>query len=340
MRGRTPKFGIRPHHWIADPTPFDEIVRWVVRAEARGFDSVHVGDRMLSRVPPVYESTMYEATTALATFAAHTTRLQLSPLVFNVPYRHPIHTAKVFASLDVMSRGRTILGVGTGWNAHEFESLGVPRGERGRLLEEGVELIKRLWTENHVDYRGKLLTVRDVSVEPKPVQRPHPPIWFGSFGPEVREFTPLVDRVLERIGRLGDGWVPLTYSTPGRQMIDPVQLGEAWRRIESALLSAGRDPAAFEIVYSHWPYVMRDEASERAECEASVQRWFDGTYEEARRTYPIGTAEEIVDVLTRATRNLPRVDRFIFTPFNYGDEQMDRLVEDVIPRLREAPRSS
>ena len=164
------KFGIRPHHWIADETPFSDIVDWVVRAEEAGFDSVHVGDRLLSRAPPVYESTMYEATTALAVFAARTERLQLSPLVYNVPYRHPIHTAKVFASLDLMSNGRAILGVGTGWNAHEFNSLGVARSQRGKLLDEGVQLIKRLWMENHVDFEGELISVRDVSVEPKPLQ--------------------------------------------------------------------------------------------------------------------------------------------------------------------------
>ena len=329
------KFGIRPHHWIADETPFAEIVEWVVRAEKMGFDSVHVGDRLLSRAPPVYESTMYEATTALAVFAARTERLQLSPLVYNVPYRHPIHTAKVFASLDVMSGGRAILGVGTGWNAHEFDSLNVARNQRGQLLEEGVQLIKRLWAENHVDFDGELISVRDVSVEPKPVQTPHLPIWFGSFGPEVREFTPRVDRVLERLGRLGDGWVPRTYSTPGRQMSDPEQVGEAWRRIEHAMVANGRDPSECEIIYSHWPYVMANEAAEREECERSVQRWFNGTYEEARRTYPIGSGEAIVETLVEATRALPRVDRFIFTPFNYGHTQMDRLVEDVMPRLRE-----
>lgn len=328
------KFGIRPHHWIADETPFSDIVEWVVRAEDKGFDSVHVGDRLLSRVPPVYESTMYEATTALAVFAAHTKRVQLSPLVYNVPYRHPIHTAKVFASLDLMSKGRAVLGVGTGWNAHEFQSLDVPREQRGRLLDEGVQLIKRLWTENHVDFDGKLISVSDVSVEPKPLQVPHPPIWFGSFGPEIKEFTPLVDRVLERIGRLGDGWVPLTYSTPGRRMIEPERLGEAWRRIEAAMISHGRDPSECEIIYSHWPYVMKNESAEREECERAVQRWFDGTYEEARATYPIGSGEEIVEILIKATSDLPRVDRFIFTPFNYDDEQVDRLVEDVIPPLR------
>lgn len=330
------RFGIRPHNWIADPTPFDDIVRWVKRAEEKGFDSVHVGDRLLSRVPPVYESTMYEATMALATFAAHTERLELSPLVFNSPYRHPVLIAKVFASLDVMSHGRAILGIGAGWNAHEFAVLGVPRDKRGELLEEGVEVIRRLWTENHVDHAGRHFRFEDVSVEPKPLRKPHPPIWFGSFGPEVAEFTPLVDRVLRRIGRLGDGWVPLTYSTPGRQMMAPEKLGAAWRRIEASLVEHGRDPGQFEIVYSHWPYVLHDEAGERARCEAAVQRWFDGSYEEAKRTYPIGTPEAIVETLKHATSDLPRVDRFIFTPFSYDPEQMDRLAEEVIPRLREA----
>ncbi|MFT5392259.1 MAG: putative F420-dependent oxidoreductase [Gammaproteobacteria bacterium] len=329
------KFGIRPHNWIADPTPFDDIIAWVVRAEALGFDSVHVGDRLLSRAPPVYESTMYEPITALTMFAAHTHRMQLSPLVFNVPFRHPIHTAKVFASLDLMSHGRAILGVGTGWSTHEFDALGVKRSQRGKLLEEGVQLIKRLWTENHVDFDGEVVQAKNISVEPKPVQTPHLPIWFGSFGPEVREFTPLVDRVLDRIGRLGDGWVPLAYSTAARQMVAPEQLGQAWERIERAMVAAGRDPRDCEIIISQWPYVLTNEAAQREECETAVQRWFAGTYEEAKRTYPIGTPEQIVDSLKEATRCLPRVDRFIFTPFNYSYEQMDRLVEDVMPLLRE-----
>ena len=127
----------------------------MVRAEELGFDSVHVADRLLSRVPPVYESTMYEVTACLATFAAHTSTMRLSPLVYNVPYRHPVLTAKVFASLDVASGGRIVLAVGGGWNAHENSRCsGVPRERRGRYLEESVEVIRRLWTENHVDHDG------------------------------------------------------------------------------------------------------------------------------------------------------------------------------------------
>ena len=307
----------------------------VARAEALGFDSVHVGDRLLSRVPPVYESTMYEVTACLATFAAHTKTMQLSPLVYNAPYRHPVLTAKVFASLDVASQGRIVLAVGGGWNAHEFEVLGIPRERRGRYLEESVEVIRRLWTENHVDHDGPCFSFRDVSVEPKPVQQPHPPIWFGSIGPEAHEFNPLVERVLDRIARLGDGWVPLTYSTHAKTMTDPNLLGRAWRRIEEGMHAGGRDSERFEIIYSHWCYVTTGERGERERCEEAVRRWFDGSLEEGARNLSRRRSGRDRGPDRGAHRGAARIDRFIFTPFNYDREQMDRLAEEVVPRLRE-----
>jgi len=332
---KRPDFGIRPHNWVAADKPFDEIVDWVVRAENLGFDSVHAADRLLARAPPVYESTMYEVTTALTTFAAQTEDVELSPLVYNVPFRHPVRIAKVFGSMDVASDGRMILAVGTGWHPHEFEVQGVPQEERGRRLEEGVEIVKCLWTEDHVDYDGEIFSFEDATIEPKSVQDPHMPIWFGSFGPEVEEFTPLVEHVLERIGRLGDGWVPLTYSTDAKEMLGAEKYAAAWERIADGARKHDRDPDDIDIVYSHWPYVYEDEEAEREQCMEALDWWFDGTYEEAKNTYPIGTAEEVADQLAEVTAELPRVDRFIFTPFTYDHEQMDRLANEVVPRLEE-----
>ena len=178
----------------------------------------------------------------------------------------------------------------------------MPRERRGRLLDESVEVIRRLWTESHVDHDGPCFSFRDVTVEPRPVQRPHPPIWFGSIGPEAHEFNPLVKRVLDRIARLGDGWVPLTYSTHAKEMTDPRLLGRAWQRIEEGMCARGRDPGRFEIIYSHWCYVTTGEAGERARCEEAVRRWFDGSLEEARRTYLVGTPDEIAAGSPRAPR--------------------------------------
>lgn len=171
MLGDSPKIGIRPPGRLVNEYSFEEMVDWVVNAEELGFESVHFGDRLLAKAPPL-ESTWYEVTTSLATFAARTEEIEIGPLVWVVPYRHPIRSAKVLGSLDIASDGRLVIGVGAGWNAHEFSSLGIPRRERGKRLEEGVEIIKQLWTEDEVAYQGDIFEFHDVTVEPKPVQTP------------------------------------------------------------------------------------------------------------------------------------------------------------------------
>lgn len=328
-----PKVGIRPPSWIDLDVTFHEVTDWVVQAEALGFDSVHAGDRLLAKVPPYYESTMWEVTTSLSTWAAHTDTIELGPLIFVVPYRHPIQIAKMFGTLDIASDGRLLLGVGNGWNPTEFEALEIDRSERGRRLEEGVDVLQRLWTEDHVDHDGEVYSFEDVTIEPKPVQEPHPPLWFGSFGPEVEEFTAVVERVLERIGRYGDGWVPLTYSTDAKEMMDPSKLGTAWEHVEAGARSHGRDPDDIELIYSHWGYVMEDESAEREQCLDAMSRWLDGTYEEGKNTYLVGTPEEIVADIEAATAELPRIDRFIFTPFDFDERQQERWADEVVPRL-------
>jgi probable F420-dependent oxidoreductase len=327
--------GIRPPSWIDLDIDFHGVTDWVVQAEERGFDSVHAGDRLLAKVPPYYESTMWEVTTTLSTWAAETETIELGPLIFVVPYRNPIQIAKVFGTLDIASDGRLVMGVGNGWNPIEFEALGIPKAERGRRLEEGIDTLQRLWTQDHVDHEGEIYEFEDVTVEPKPVQDPYPPIWFGSFGPQVDDFDKVVRRVLERIGRYGDGWVPLTYSTDAKKMLDPEKLGNAWDILADGARDAGRDPDDIEFVYSHWSYVMDDESEEREACESALNRWLDGTYEEGKDTYLIGTPEEIVDDIERAVAEVPRVDRFIFTPFTFDDEQQRRIADDVVPLLRD-----
>lgn len=327
------KVGIRPPSWIDSVTDFHSITDWVVEAEQLGFDSVHAGDRLLAKVPPYYESTMYEVTTSLSTWAARTESIEFGPLILVVPYRHPIQIAKVFGTLDVAGDGRLILGVGNGWNPQEFRALEILRSQRGTRLEEGVNVIKRLWTEDHVDHHGDIYSFEDVTIEPKPVRDPHPPVWFGSFGIHVGEFTAVVRRVLERVGRYGDGWVPMTYSTDAKEMMEPNRLGRAWEIIAEGARASGRDPSEIEIVYSHWSYVMEHEDEERESCRTALNSWFDGTYEEGKQTYLIGSPEEIVEDIVAATRALPRVDRFVFTPFSFDREQQVRLADEVVPAL-------
>lgn len=125
--------------------------------------------------------------TAFSYLAAKTRHLMLATLVTPIPFRPPGILAKIVSTLDVLSSGRTILGVGAGWSQTEFEGFSEWSDPKTRVdkTEEGVELIKKLWTENKVDFQGKFYTAKGAVVEPKPVQKPHPPLLFGGVGPRM-----------------------------------------------------------------------------------------------------------------------------------------------------------
>lgn len=323
------KFGIRPPNWVSQDETYGEITDWVVRAEEVGFDSVHVGEQIIAKTPP-YTSTVYDQQVSLASWAARTDQIELGSLITVVPYHHPVHLAKTFGTLDIASEGRVILGAGNGYRQPEFDVFGVPMNQRGQRTEEGVEILKRLWTEDHVDYDGDIFQLENVSIEPKSASDPHPPIWFGST---LEEFHQGVVQLHERIGRLGDGWVPMPYSNSEKRRLDPADLRRAWDIVEDSAIEHDRDPGDIEIVYSHWAYVMDEERTERERCENLLSNWFDGSFEEAKNTYLIGTPDEIAETMSTMTADLPRVDRVIFTPFTFDHDQQDRFAEEVIPRL-------
>jgi probable F420-dependent oxidoreductase len=325
------EFGIRPPNWVSQDETFQEITEWVVRAEELGFDSVHTGEQLLAKIPP-YESTVYDQQVTMSMWAAETEAVDIGSLIKVMPLMNPIHVAKIYGTLDLAAAGRTILGVGNGYKQHEFDSLGIPKRERGQRTEEGVEIVKRLWTEDHVDYDGDIFQFEDVTIEPKPVADPHPPVWFGAT---LEEFTPGVVNLHERVGRLGDGWVPMPYSNTDREMLDPADLGRAWEIVEESAVEHGRDPDDIEIVYSHWAYVLDEAKEDLDRCKEVLGNWFAGDWEEANATYPIGTAEEVVETVTHMASELPRVDRFIFTPFDFNEAVPERIANDVRPMLED-----
>jgi probable F420-dependent oxidoreductase len=343
MIGRGYRVGLRPIFWMTgDESQFQRALAIGEQAERLGFDGLFFGDRLLAAVShgavPVYTSTHPDIVTVLAAFAARTTRVRIGSLVVVVPFRHPVQLAKAFASLDLLAAGRTVLGVGGGWNAHEFATLGIPRTEAGARLEEGLSIMRRLWTEDHVDYPGRFYQLRDVTIEPKPVQPGGPPIWFGALQPptDLAAHPPnpvMVERVLRRVARCGDGWVPLTYSTLTRRAIDPAWIGEAWGRIRTYAREAGRDPRHLQYVSSHWYYVIMNDA-DRQGCERSLQHFFGGTFDEAVETYLIGAPDDILRKLERLVAPIDRVDWYIFTQLGLSDRQAELLAEHVVPHLR------
>lgn len=173
-----------------------------------------------------------DVVSTLSYVAALTTRIRLGTAVMVLPYHHPIVLAKALATLDVLSNGRLLLGVAGGWLVEEFDLLGVPFRERGARTDEYLALLRALWTQQRVTFAGRWFRLTDAAFFPKPVQRPHPPIWIGGASPAA----------LRRVARAGDGWIAVPRS-PGALAADVATI----RRLAA---EAGRDPAAIGVASS------------------------------------------------------------------------------------------
>jgi len=183
------KFGLQHPSFSRDGGPgeiADSLSRLVVKAEEGGFDSFWVMDHFHQiRYVGAPDEPMLEGWTTLAALSGKTSRIKLGTLVTGNTYRHPSVLAKIGATLDVMSKGRLFMGIGAAWNEEEATAYGIPfpsTRERLQRLEEAVQVIKKMWTEDRADFDGKYYTLRDAYCNPKPVQKPHPPIMVGGSG--------------------------------------------------------------------------------------------------------------------------------------------------------------
>jgi len=177
----------------------ESLLRWTRTVEALGYHFVMISDHV-APTPDVmarYPVPLYDPFASLAWLAGQTRALELGTTVVILPYRHPLHLARLTANLDNLCGGRFILGVGVGWAKQEFEALGVPFNRRGAISDETLAIVRRCWTEDVVTHAGRFFTFRDVHTAPRPLRRP--PIWIGGGS----------DAALRRAVRHGDAWHPI-----------------------------------------------------------------------------------------------------------------------------------
>ena len=235
---------------LATPERLGIIAR---KGEEFGFDTLLTGDHILvpkniSSVYPYTEGGEFpgsgsgesmEQITLLSYIAGQTSKIRLVTSVLIVPHRNPLIAAKSLATLDLLSEGRLVVGVGVGWMREEFQALGLPPfEERGAVTDEYIRAFKVLWTEDDPHFQGKYISFDDISFLPKPVQKPHPPIWVGG------ESRP----ALRRTAELADGWYPLG-SNPTFPMGTPEQLKAGLERLAGYAERFGRDPSTIETIY-------------------------------------------------------------------------------------------
>jgi len=197
------QFGVcLPHRWkYASAQLIADVAQ---EAESLRYDSVWVTDHVIVPVNHVERGHIfYEALITLASVSSITRTVALGTTVLATPTRNPIVLAREVATLDALSGGRVILGVGTGWIREELEAVGVAWAERGRFLDEGISVLRRLWsTEGPISFSGRYTNFREMLFEPKPARRGGPPIWVGG----------MTDPSLRRVARMADGWLPWAVS--------------------------------------------------------------------------------------------------------------------------------
>jgi probable F420-dependent oxidoreductase len=281
-----------------------ELIRkFVTRAEALGFDSLWVQEQIIS------DSSILEPVTLLTYVSALTRRVRLGSSVLLTVIRNPVQLAKSLATLDQLSNGRLILGVGVG-GEHVPESVfGISGERRGRRFIEGIQVMKALWTQPRASFNGQFWKFENVAMEPKPLQQPQPPLWFGAR-----------DAIgLRRAARHGQGWMGAGSSSSADFV---QQIGTLGRFLDEEK----RNPAQFAI--SKRVYLAIDNDRDRA--ERRLKEWFAVRYKRAEMAAHVslwGSRQECADKLNYLVR--AGAKHLMLNPVFDEMEQLELLAEVV-----------
>jgi probable F420-dependent oxidoreductase len=320
-------------------TPFDLFVALVREAEDAGFDGAFVVDHLF--LPPERylgytwsdpeRPFFLDAWTTLAALAQATSRIRLGPQVSPITFRHPSMLAKAGMTVDQISKGRLIMQLGTGWHKEEHEAYGVPWEEsitaRADALEEATDIIRGLWTaEGPFSHDGVHYQLKDAPFWPKPVQRPHPPIWFGGGSRRVRRL----------VAAAGDGWSPaMPHGGVG-----PARYAEGLAEIRGFAEEAGRDPGEIEagLLLTLAIGKTRDEAAERASVLRRRPDYANLTLEEMTSAGSVvwGDPDDCLRGIEKFVEAGVRYFTFNFVPFGSPDAArtgIELVAKHIAPRI-------
>lgn len=285
------------------------------QAESLGYDSVWAADRLVmpwkieTAYPYSKESTFivppdrpfFDTLTCLAFLAGCTETIQLGMSVMVLPYRHPLHWAKIATTIDQLSTGRLIMGVGVGWMEEEFAAMNAPFKERGAVSDEQLTLLKQLWTEEHITFRGKYYNIDDIAFNPKPYQKPRVPIWVGGEGKYAQR----------RAGRYGDAWFPYFVR------ITPVELAERFEYVRNIAREAGRNPDDLTLA-----------------CCLPIELTLKDAHQE--EDYLKGSIEQVSDRLKMFQKaGVTHIGlQFMIPHYPERQEQIERFAKEALPALR------
>jgi probable F420-dependent oxidoreductase len=304
------EFGIAaPQIHTKLPLDLEAIHRYIKRAEELGFHSLWVQEQAVLR----QAASAVEGITMLSYAAALTQRIRLAMAVFLINLRSPIWLAKSLASLDQLSRGRLIAGVGLGAVTRLYQAYGLSAEKRVARFNEALTLIEKLWTEDNFNFDGQFWQLKNATLVPKPFQKPHPPIWLGGSAPAA----------VERAARRANG-----FMGAGSSSTDAFK--EQVKILNEALAAEHKDPAHFTV--GKRVYIAVDRDRERA--AKRLTEWFGAYYgapDLAEKVSVWGPPEECAEKLRGIIDAGGRVINL--NPVYDMTEQMEMLAGEVVPRL-------
>ena len=298
-----------PQVFFDGPVDMEHIRNFAIKAENLGYDSLWLQERVIG------DFAMLEPVTLLSYVAAITAKLKLGTSVILLPLRNPLQLAKAYSTLDVMSNGRAIMGVGLGGGhlgSHE-DVFGYSREGRVTRFTEAVQIIKLLWTESKASFQGRYWNFKDVSMEPKPVQKPHLPIIFGGHH----------ENALRRSVKYANGWMGAGSSSSGSFIRESA-------RIRDMLAEARRDPTTFHFAKRVYIAVDNDEAR----AERRIREWFGGRYKNA----DLGPKVSIWGSAAKCTEKIQEIvkagaQQIVFNPMFDEMEHLEICAKEIMPHL-------
>jgi probable F420-dependent oxidoreductase len=255
-----------------------------------------------------------EPLTILAAAAAVTQRIRLGTSVLLGNTRHPAHLAKIIATLDFISNGRVTLGLGFGSRENDYKAVEIPYEHRGSRAVEQVQLMKRLWTEDNVTHKGKFYNVENLTVGPRPIQKPHPPIWTGGSA----------EAALKRAGTWANGFICGSSAIP--------DFPTTWEKVSAHARAAGRNPNDIEKAGLTFMAIDDDQAKAVKRVEDYVMRYYGRLRSDVANTSLVGSPAAVLD---RIEAFLSRgLDTLIIGVADPDPRQLDVFGEKIRPRLK------
>jgi probable F420-dependent oxidoreductase len=288
-----------------DPAAFRA---YCTRAEELGYHSLWAQETVLG------PSSQLGPAEAMAYAAACTQRLRLGCVVFVSTLYSPVHLAKTLSTLDQLSRGRIEIGVGTGGQGRPFAAFGVDPQRYVARFTEGIAVMKNLWTESSVTFDGEFWQLKDAVMEPKPFQKPYPPLWFGGNARTA----------LQRAVRLGNGFFG-AGSSPTAKFADQVQI------VRGALAEAGRPTEGFPIAKRVYVAVDEDAGRARGRINDALERLYGRRVEDIEAAAVAGTPADCVREVRKVAE--AGAELILFTAMFDQAEQAERLAAEIIPQL-------